>query len=140
MSVSTRSLSARPVSARNVAVLGATGSIGTSPLDVIARHPQRLRASVLAAGSNVAALVELCRQHRPDHAVIADSRGLQALADGLREAGLKTQPHCGDDALDALVSGDACDTVVPAVVGAARLPPWLAPARPPASRFFAARR
>jgi 1-deoxy-D-xylulose-5-phosphate reductoisomerase len=124
MSVSTRSFSAR-----NVAVLGATGSIGTSALDVIARHPQRLRASVLAAGSNVAALVELCRQHRPDHAVIADNRGLQALADGLRDAGLKTQPHCGDDALDALVSGDACDTVVAAIVGAAGLPSTLAAAR-----------
>ncbi|HEY5803951.1 MAG TPA: 1-deoxy-D-xylulose-5-phosphate reductoisomerase [Lysobacter sp.] len=114
---------------RNVAVLGATGSIGTSALDVISRHPDRLRASVLAAGSNVAALVELCRRHRPDHAVIADSQGLQALADGLREAGLRTQPHCGDDALEALVSGDACDTVVAAIVGAAGLPSTLAAAR-----------
>ncbi|UNK49399.1 1-deoxy-D-xylulose-5-phosphate reductoisomerase [Lysobacter sp. S4-A87] len=117
------------VSTRNVAVLGATGSIGASALDVIARHPQRLRASVLAAGSNVAALVELCRRHRPDHAVIADGNGLQALADGLREAGLRTQPHCGDEALDALVSGDACDTVVAAIVGAAGLPSTLAAAR-----------
>jgi len=117
------------VSARNVAVLGATGSIGTSALDVIARHPQRLRATVLAAGSNVAALVELCRRHRPDHAVIADSNGLQALADGLRDAGLRTQPHGGDDALDALVSSDACDTVVAAIVGAAGLPSTLAAAR-----------
>ncbi|MFC3814007.1 1-deoxy-D-xylulose-5-phosphate reductoisomerase [Lysobacter sp. GCM10012299] len=117
------------VSARNVAVLGATGSIGTSALDVIARHPQRLRATVLAAGSNVAALVELCRRHRPDHAVIADSNGLQALADGLRDAGLRTQPHGGDDALDALVSSDACDTVVAAIVGAAGLPSTLAAAK-----------
>ncbi|HEY9540532.1 MAG TPA: 1-deoxy-D-xylulose-5-phosphate reductoisomerase, partial [Luteimonas sp.] len=57
---------------QSVAVLGATGSIGTSALDVIARHPGRLRASVLAAGSNVDALLALCRSHRPDHAAIAD--------------------------------------------------------------------
>ena len=50
---------------RNIAVLGATGSIGTSALDVIARHPDRLRASVLAAGSKVDALLALCRAHRP---------------------------------------------------------------------------
>ena len=46
---------------RPVAVLGATGSIGTSALDVIARHPDRMRASVLAAGSDVQALLFLCR-------------------------------------------------------------------------------
>ena len=50
---------------RRVAVLGATGSIGASALDVIARHPDRLQASVLAAGRNVDALLELCARHRP---------------------------------------------------------------------------
>ncbi|MBU8975038.1 1-deoxy-D-xylulose-5-phosphate reductoisomerase [Lysobacter sp. MMG2] len=114
---------------RSVAVLGATGSIGTSALDVIARHPDRLRASVLAAGSNASALVELCRRHRPDHAVIADEGAFAALRDGLREAGLPTQPHCGDETLQQLVAGDACDTVVAAIVGAAGLPSTLAAAR-----------
>ena len=73
---------------QQVAVLGATGSIGTSALDVIARHPGRLRASVLAAGSQVEALVALCRTHAPDHAVIADASCFDALRDGLRAAGL----------------------------------------------------
>jgi len=114
---------------RRVAVLGATGSIGTSALDVIARHPHRLRACVLAAGSNAAALVELCRRHRPDHAVIADEAAFATLRDGLRDAGLPTQAHCGDDALEQLVAGDACDTVVAAIVGAAGLPSTLAAAR-----------
>jgi 1-deoxy-D-xylulose-5-phosphate reductoisomerase len=114
---------------QRVAVLGATGSIGTSALDVIARHPQRLRASVLAAGSNVAALVELCRVHRPRHAVIADDAMFGALRDGLRDAGLDTEAHAGDDALCALVADDACDTVVAAIVGAAGLPSTLAAAR-----------
>ncbi|GAA5076642.1 1-deoxy-D-xylulose-5-phosphate reductoisomerase [Lysobacter panacisoli] len=113
---------------RRVAVLGATGSIGTSALDVIARHPDRLRACVLAAGSNVAALLELCRRHRPEHAVIDDAAGFAALRDGLLDAGLSTQAHCGGEALDALVSGDACDTVVAAIVGAAGLSSTLAAA------------
>ena len=62
---------------RNIAVLGATGSIGTSALDVIARHPDRLRASVLAAGSNVDALLALCRDAPAGHAVIADESALR---------------------------------------------------------------
>ena len=114
---------------QRVAVLGATGSIGTSALDVIARHPQRMRASVLAAGSQVDALLALCRSHAPDHAVIADMASYSALRDGLRTAGLATQAHAGSEALDALVASDACDTVVAAIVGAAGLPSTLAAAR-----------
>ena len=114
---------------QQVAVLGATGSIGTSALDVIARHPRRLRASVLAAGSNVDALVALCRTHRPDHAVIADVACYETLRDALRAAGLATQAHAGDDALEALAGSDACHTVVAAIVGAAGLRSTLAAAR-----------
>ena len=103
---------------QRVAVLGATGSIGASALDVVARHPERLSASVLAAGSNVDGLLALCRRHRPAHAVIADPAAYPALRDGLRDAGLPTEAHAGDAALDALVAGDACDSVVAAIVGA----------------------
>ena len=114
---------------KRVAVLGATGSIGASALDVIARHPTALRATVLAAGRQVDALVELCRQHRPEHAVIADEALLGRLRDRLRGAGLSTIAHAGDAALVELVGGDACDTVVAAIVGAAGLPSTLASAR-----------
>jgi 1-deoxy-D-xylulose-5-phosphate reductoisomerase len=114
---------------RKVAVLGATGSIGTSTLDVVARHPRRLRATVLAAGSRVDALVTLCVAHRPLHAVIGDEARYPALRDGLRDAGLDTQAHAGDAALEALVAGGDCDTVVAAIVGAAGLPSTLAAAR-----------
>ncbi|MCF5951260.1 1-deoxy-D-xylulose-5-phosphate reductoisomerase, partial [Xanthomonas perforans] len=109
-------------SLRQVAVFGATGSIGASALDVIARHPERLRASVLSAGSKVDELLALCATHRPAHAVIADAALYPALRDGLRALGLATQAHAGAEALDALASGDACDTVVAAIVGAAGLP------------------
>lgn len=112
-----------------VAVLGATGSIGASALDVIARHPDRLRASVLAAGRNVDALVALCARHRPEHAVIADPDHYAALKHGLADAGLDTRPHAGDAALEALAAGDTSDTVVAAIVGAAGLPSTLAAAR-----------
>ncbi len=114
---------------RNVAVLGATGSIGASALDVIARHPDRYRASILAAGSNVDALIALCVTHRPDHAVIADASLYPRLRDDLADAGLSTQPHAGDAPLDALVADGACDTVVAAIVGAAGLSSTLAAAR-----------
>ncbi|HVI57606.1 MAG TPA: 1-deoxy-D-xylulose-5-phosphate reductoisomerase [Luteimonas sp.] len=116
-------------SPQQVAVLGATGSIGASALDVIARHPGRLQASVLAAGSNVGALLALCRVHRPAHAAIADPDRYPELRDGLREAGLPTQAHAGMDAICALASGEACQTVVAAIVGAAGLDSTLAAAR-----------
>jgi 1-deoxy-D-xylulose-5-phosphate reductoisomerase len=119
-----------PVSRRQrVAVLGATGSIGASALDVIARHPDRLRADVLVAGRQVDALVTLCVRHRPMHAVIADPAGYGALRDGLRTAGLDTQPHAGPDAIDAFAADADIDTVVAAIVGAAGLSSTLAAAR-----------
>ena len=71
---------------QRVAVLGATGSIGTSALDVIARHPDALRASVLAAGRNVEALLALCHAHRPEHAVVAAIVGAAGLPSTLAAA------------------------------------------------------
>jgi len=115
--------------ARNIAVFGATGSIGASALDVISRHPDRLHATVLAAGSKVDALLALCRIHRPLHAVIADPAQFEALRDGLRAAGLETQAHAGDAALEALAASEHCDTVVAAIVGAAGLTSTLAAAK-----------
>ncbi len=114
--------------ARRIAVFGATGSIGASALDVIARHPAQFRASVLAAGTQVTALLALCEQHRPDHAVIADPQLYAQLRDGLRSAGLATQAHAGAQALDTLAASDACDTVIAAIVGAAGLSSTLAAA------------
>ena len=114
---------------RRVAVLGATGSIGTSALDVIGRHPDRLRVASLAAGSNVEALLALCKTHRPAHAAIADEAGYAALRDGLRDAGLVTEAHAGMAAIDALAADAGNDTVVAAIVGAAGLSSTLAAAR-----------
>ena len=114
---------------RRVAVLGATGSIGASALDVIARHPDRLHANVLAAGRNVEQLADLCARYRPEHAAIADESRLHALRDALHARGVATQAHAGTGAIEALAAGDACDTVVAAIVGAAGLPSTLAAVR-----------
>jgi 1-deoxy-D-xylulose-5-phosphate reductoisomerase len=114
---------------RRVAVLGAPGSIGASALDVIARHPQRFRASVLSAHGKVDELVALCARFRPDAAVIADPAHYTALEQGLRAAGLVTRAHAGERALTELAGSDLCDTVVAAIVGAAGLASTLAAAR-----------
>ena len=114
---------------RRVAVLGATGSIGASALDVISRHPDRLQATVLAAGRNVDALVALCIRHRPAHAVIAEASLHDDLRERLAVAKLPTHAHAGMDAIAALAAGDACDTVVAAIVGAAGLDSTLAAVR-----------
>ncbi|KAF1055638.1 MAG: 1-deoxy-D-xylulose 5-phosphate reductoisomerase [Stenotrophomonas maltophilia] len=113
---------------RRVALFGATGSVGASALDVMARHPQRFEVTVLAAGRQLDALLALCRTHRPAHAVIADEQLYAGLRDGLRAAGLATQAHAGAAALDQLAASDACDTVVAAIVGAAGLSSTLAAA------------
>ena len=114
---------------RKVAVFGATGSIGTSALDVIARHPQRFRASVLAAHRSVEALAELCVRFEPDLAVIADPALEADLAQRLRRAGLRTLDACGCEALNHAAAGELCDTVVAAIVSAAGLESTLAAAR-----------
>lgn len=114
---------------RSVAVLGATGSIGASTLDVIARHPGQFRASVLAAHRKVDELAALCVRFRPDLAVIADPALEIALRDRIAAAGLQTRVAAGTQALNEAASGELCDTVVAAIVGAAGLESTLAAAR-----------
>ncbi|MBD8871753.1 1-deoxy-D-xylulose-5-phosphate reductoisomerase [Rhodanobacter sp. DHB23] len=113
---------------KNVAVLGATGSIGASTLDVIARHPDRFRASVLSAHRNVAALAALCERFRPALAVIADPALEGELARRLAAAGVHCEVASGQPALAAAASGASCDIVVAAIVGAAGLDSTLAAA------------
>jgi 1-deoxy-D-xylulose-5-phosphate reductoisomerase len=113
---------------RSLAVLGATGSIGASTLDVVARHPRRFRVGALSAHTDVAALVALCAQFRPDVAVIADPARHDELAAGLKAHALPTEPLAGTGALDAIAADTRFDTVVAAIVGAAGLSSTLAAA------------
>ncbi len=112
-----------------VAVLGATGSIGASALDVVARHPGLFRASVLAAHRKVDELVALCARFEPDLAVIADASLEMPLRDKLASAGLRTRAAAGPRALSDAAAGEFCDTVIAAIVGAAGLDSTLAAAR-----------
>jgi 1-deoxy-D-xylulose-5-phosphate reductoisomerase len=114
---------------RTVAVLGATGSIGDSALDVIARHPGRFRVGTLAAHRNVEKLVALCERFRPDLAVIADAALEGELQRRLDAAGVRCDVAAGDAAVVAAAASPACDTVVAAIVGAAGLESTLAAAR-----------
>ncbi|HEV7122552.1 MAG TPA: 1-deoxy-D-xylulose-5-phosphate reductoisomerase [Rhodanobacter sp.] len=114
---------------KRVAVLGATGSIGGSTLDVIARHPERFRATVLTAHRQVEALAALCARHRPDLAVIADPALEAELARQLAAAGVHCEVASGESALTAAAAGNLCNTVVAAIVGAAGLESTLAAAR-----------
>ncbi|HEY5809964.1 MAG TPA: 1-deoxy-D-xylulose-5-phosphate reductoisomerase [Povalibacter sp.] len=112
-----------------VAVLGSTGSIGVSTLDVLARHPGRFSVFALTAHHNVARLREQCLLHRPALAVVssaADAAGLEAQ---LKDAGVPTRVLFGEDALCEVASHGQVDAVMAAIVGAAGLRSSLAAAR-----------
>ncbi len=115
-------------SRRRVAILGATGSIGTSALNVIERHPDRFDVVALAAHRKVDELVALCARFKPALAVIADDALLVSLQAKLREAGSPTRAAAGPAGLIEAASGDA-DTIIAAIVGAAGLESTLAAAR-----------
>ena len=120
---------ADPRARQGVTILGATGSIGASTLDVIGRHPGRFHVAALTAQSRVAELAALCIAHRPELAVIGDARHEQALRDRLRAAGSATRVASGPAGLLEAAELAAAQTVVAAIVGAAGLLPTLAAAR-----------
>jgi 1-deoxy-D-xylulose-5-phosphate reductoisomerase len=114
---------------QNVAILGATGSIGRSTLDVIARHPDRFRAFALTAHTQANELFELAVRHRPRFAVLGDDAQARDLRTRLAAAGSATEVLGGPDALAAVAAHPEVDAVMAAIVGAAGLAPTLAAAR-----------
>jgi 1-deoxy-D-xylulose-5-phosphate reductoisomerase len=114
---------------KRIALFGATGSIGASALDVIARHPDRYVVDALSAHSQVEALVALCVRFRPRVAAITDDSRYAALREGLAAAGLDTVAVAGAATLDAIAADDRNDTVIAAIVGAAGVASTLAAAR-----------
>jgi 1-deoxy-D-xylulose-5-phosphate reductoisomerase len=113
----------------NVAVLGATGSIGRNTLDVIGRHPDRFRAFALTANTQSEELFELCTLHRPRVAVLADPQGAEALRRRLAGADVATEVLAGEAGLVSAAARPEVDVVMAAIVGAAGLAPTLAAAR-----------
>ncbi len=114
---------------QRITVLGATGSIGLSTLDVIARHPERYQAFALTGFSRIAELEQLCVRHRPQFAVVADEASAGRLQAALNAAGLPTRVLVGEDALCEVASHPQVDAVMAAIVGAAGLKPTLAAVR-----------
>ena len=107
----------------NIAVLGSTGSIGTQTLDIISQFPDRFRATVLTAGTNVDKLIEQARIHRPSLAVIADESLYGRLSEALAPLGISTA--AGDKAMAEAMERDDFDTVVTATVGYSGLLPTM---------------
>lgn len=114
---------------QHITILGATGSIGVSTLDVLARHPDRYRVYALTAQRRVEQLAEQCERFRPEVAVVGSAQAAQALSGLLREKGVKTAVEYGEAALCTVASAPGCDAVMAAIVGAAGLAPTLAAAR-----------
>ncbi len=114
---------------KGLCILGSTGSIGVSTLDVVARHPDRYRVVALTGHRRIEALYRQCLQHRPRYAVVAERRDADDLQRRLREAGLRTEVLAGDDSLAAVATLDEVNYVMAAIVGAAGLLPTLAAAR-----------
>ena len=113
---------------KGVAILGATGSIGRSTLEVLERHPAEFRVVSLAARSDAQRMTELCLRHRPDVAVMEQADAARELERGLRKAGSGTRVAAGAAAIEELASSPAADVVMAAISGAAGLRSTLAAA------------
>ncbi|WP_372876156.1 1-deoxy-D-xylulose-5-phosphate reductoisomerase [Pseudomonas sp.] len=111
---------------QQITVLGATGSIGLSTLDVIARHPERYQVFALSGFSRLVELEALCLIYRPRYAVVPDERSARHLQDALRAAGLATRVLFGEGGLCEVAAHPEVDAVMAAIVGAAGLKPTLA--------------
>jgi 1-deoxy-D-xylulose-5-phosphate reductoisomerase len=113
--------------AQNLAILGATGSIGLNTLDVAARHPGRFRVFALSANERIEQLAELCLRHRPSYAVVAQPAQVETLRARLSPG--RTEILVGQEGLERIAAHPQTDCVMAAIVGAAGLVPTLAAAR-----------
>ena len=116
------------MSRQRLTVLGATGSIGVSTLDVVARHPDRFEVFALSGHQRIEVLADQCRSHRPHHAVTGSAETAAELRRRLGD-GFVIEIHHGPAALEQVAAASEVDTVMAAIVGAAGLAPTLAAAR-----------
>jgi 1-deoxy-D-xylulose-5-phosphate reductoisomerase len=123
-------MSGQDMGSRTLALtlLGATGSIGGSTLDVVSRHPDRYRMLALSAHTSAAELLELCRRHRPRYAVLSGTAENSGLRRRFVDAA-GTELLFGAQALEAVAAHPDCDAVMAAIVGAAGLASSMAAAR-----------
>ena len=108
-----------------VTILGSTGSIGESTLDVISRHPDAYRVFALSCNSNIEKLVKQCEKFKPDYAVVTSSESAILCSGLLSTKNIQTEVLVGIDGLNAVAVDDAVDIVMSAIVGAIGLEPTL---------------
>lgn len=113
-------------SAQQVSILGATGSIGTNTLDVIARHPEQFSVFAISGVSQLTRLAEQILQFSPQYAVVGDQSSAEQLSRMLTSSSIKTRIIYGQQALIDIASDAEVDIVMSAIVGAAGLLPTLA--------------
>lgn len=114
---------------QQITILGATGTIGASTLNVISQHPDRFATYALTANNNDAALYKLCIEYKPVYAVLLDEAAAERLRLQLKAVGSSTEVMCGMSALEYVSSHHEVDAVMAAIVGAAGLIPAIAAAK-----------
>ncbi len=111
---------------KGVSILGSTGSIGVSTLDVLARHPDKYRVVALSANRDVQGILAQCREFRPQLAAMADPGGAKALEQALQSEGIPTEVMAGAAGLEAVATHPDASDLMAAIVGAAGVLPTLA--------------
>lgn len=114
---------------KSVTILGSTGSIGLSTLDVLNLHPEKFKVYALTANQSVETMLQQCLQFQPEIAVMLDAKAADKLAEALRKEGCNTVVKSGTQSLEDVSSSSRTDIVVAAIVGAAGLLPTLAAAK-----------
>jgi len=114
---------------KGIAILGSTGSIGVSTLDVLRRHPDRYRVVALSANTDVQGMLAQCREFRPQLAAMAEATGARALEEALKAEGLPTEVMAGPAGLQAVATHPDSTDLMAAIVGAAGVLPTLAAVR-----------
>lgn len=114
---------------KSVTILGSTGSIGLSTLEVLSLHPEKFKVYALTANQSVETMLQQCLQFQPEIAVMLDAKAADKLAEVLRKEGCNTVVKSGTQSLEDVSSSSRTDIVVAAIVGAAGLLPTLAAAK-----------
>ncbi len=114
---------------QNLTILGSTGSIGVSTLDVVARHPDKFAVTALTARNQVDAILEQCRKFSPKYAVMLEPQAAEMLSRKAKNSALNCEVLCGVEAMEKVAGLPEVDTVMAAIVGIAGLRPALAAAR-----------
>ena len=114
---------------KQLTILGSTGSIGCSTLDVVRHNPDSFSITALVAGKNVDRMVEQCLEFSPRYAVMDDAHSAELLRAQLREQGCRTEVMSGQQAAAEVAALDEVEQVMAAIVGAAGLVPTLSAIR-----------